>query len=77
MAEKSGQDPMKSIFEASRGNTSFPHVTSDLLTPPMAVGIAVINFFFCKHCCAAQRSSAGKDTHIAKGGGPTPNKTLN
>jgi len=45
MAEKSGQDPMKSIFEASRGKTSFPHVTSDLLTPPMVVRIAVINFF--------------------------------
>ena len=45
MAEKSGPDPMKSIFETSRGKTSFPHVTSDLLTPPMVVRIAVVNFF--------------------------------
>ena len=66
MAEKSGQDPMKSIFEASRGKTSFPSVTSDLLTPPIVVRIAVINSF-CKPCCAAQRSSASKDADVAKG----------
>ena len=72
MAEKSGQDPMKSIFEASTGKTSFPHVTSDLLTPRMEVWNCC-GKFFCKPCCAAQSGYVGKGADIGKGGGHTPN----
>jgi hypothetical protein len=51
MVEKSGQDSMKNISEASRGRASFPHVTSNLPfrlphpRPPSELWMVVINFF--------------------------------
>jgi hypothetical protein len=40
-----GQDSMKNISEASRGRISFPHVTSDLLSPTRVLWTVVIIFF--------------------------------